>query len=41
MSILTVEEKTFNALNVAVTDDTLMVELDDGRNLLCPNLFIP
>ncbi len=41
MSTLTIEEKTFNALNVVITDDTLMVELDDGRTISVPTAWYP
>ena len=41
MSTLAVEEKTFNALSVVVTDDTLMVELDDGRTISVPTAWYP
>ena len=41
MSTLAVEEKMFNALSVVVTDDTLMVELDDGRTISVPTAWYP
>jgi len=41
MSTLAVEEKMFNALSVVVTNDTLMVELDDGRTISVPTAWYP
>ncbi len=41
MSTLTVREKISNALSVNVTDDTLLVELDDGRAISVPTAWYP
>jgi len=41
MSTLTVKEQISNALSVDVTDDTLLVELDDGRTISVPTAWYP
>jgi len=41
MSISTAESRSTTASNVSVTDDTLLVELSDGRTLLVPLAWYP
>lgn len=41
MSTLTIETPTTKVLNVAVTEDTLTVELDDGRTVSVPVAWFP
>jgi len=41
MNTLTFKEKISNALSVKVTDDTLLVELDDGRTISVPTAWFP
>lgn len=41
MSTSTVEARSVTALQVAVTDDTLTVELSDGRSISAPLAWYP
>ena len=41
MTTLAVKMKVPNALSVTVTDDTLTVELDDGRTVSVPTAWYP
>ncbi len=41
MSTLTIEKRDAKALHVAITDDTLSVELDDGRTVSAPIAWYP
>lgn len=41
MSILVNDWSTIKALDVSVTDDTLTVDLSDGRTLLVPLVWYP
>ncbi len=41
MTILAVKIEVPNALSVTVTDDTLTVELDDGRTVSVPIAWYP
>ena len=41
MNISTAESRSATATSVSVTDDTLMVELSDGRTLLVPLAWYP
>ncbi len=41
MTTLAVKIEVPNALNVIVTDDTLTVELDDGRTVSVPTAWYP
>ena len=41
MNTLTIETKNIKAQNVVVTDDTITVDLDDGRTISAPLAWYP